>query len=226
MLHHRPRCGDRQGTLADVEHRAARASPAATPGAICRCSSAPAATCGCRAATIPQTNLVYWGTAQAKPWARAVRGTDGAALYTSSTLALDPDTGKMKWYYQHIPGETQDMDEAFERILVDVDGRKSMFTMGKLGISVADRSRDRRVHPRQRHRIPEHPRRGPRTGKVTYNPGMIPQVGVPLFTDGWTPDRPTSDPEDLVFEVELAASRRDPYRQLSRLFHLVGRHRP
>ncbi len=68
----------------------------------------------------PETGLVYWGTAQAKPWARAVRGTDGAALYTSSTLAIDPDTGKMKWYYQHIPGETQDMDETFERILVDV----------------------------------------------------------------------------------------------------------
>ena len=82
----------------------------------------------------PETGLVYWGTAQAKPWARAVRGTDGAALYTSSTLALDPDTGKMKWYYQHIPGETQDMDETFERILIDVNGRKSALTMGKLGI--------------------------------------------------------------------------------------------
>ena len=47
--------------------------------------------------------------------------------------------------------------------------------------------------------------------------------GVRLFTDGWTPDRPASDPEDLVLEVELAASQRDPYRQLSRLFHLLGR---
>ena len=82
----------------------------------------------------PQTNLLYWGTAQAKPWARAVRGTDGAALYTNSTLALDPDTGKMKWYYQYLPGDTQDMDEVFERILIDVDGRKSVVTMGKLGI--------------------------------------------------------------------------------------------
>jgi alcohol dehydrogenase (cytochrome c) len=82
----------------------------------------------------PDANLVYWGTAQAKPWARVVRGTDGAALYTNSTLALDPDTGKMKWYYQHIPGETQDMDEVFESILIDVGGRPSLFKMGKLGI--------------------------------------------------------------------------------------------
>jgi SAM-dependent methyltransferase len=55
--------------------------------------------------------------------------------------------------------------------------------------------------------------------------GVDPVVwyGVRLFTDGWTPDRPATDPEDLVLEVELVASQRDPYRRLSRLFHLVGR---
>ena len=47
--------------------------------------------------------------------------------------------------------------------------------------------------------------------------------GVRLFTDGWTPDRPATDDESAVLAVELEASRRDPYRQLSRLFHLVGR---
>lgn len=47
--------------------------------------------------------------------------------------------------------------------------------------------------------------------------------GVRLFTDGWTPDRPATDTEDLVLQVELTASQRDPYRQLSRLFHLLGR---
>jgi S-adenosylmethionine-dependent methyltransferase len=49
--------------------------------------------------------------------------------------------------------------------------------------------------------------------------------GVRLFTDGWTRDRPATDPEDLVLQVELAASQRDPYRRLSRLFHLLGRGR-
>lgn len=47
--------------------------------------------------------------------------------------------------------------------------------------------------------------------------------GVRLFTDGWTPDRAATDPEDLVLEAELIASQRDPYRRMSRLFHLVGR---
>jgi SAM-dependent methyltransferase len=49
--------------------------------------------------------------------------------------------------------------------------------------------------------------------------------GVRLFTDGWTPDRAAADPEDLVLQAELMASQRDPYRRLSRLFHLVGRRR-
>jgi S-adenosylmethionine-dependent methyltransferase len=46
--------------------------------------------------------------------------------------------------------------------------------------------------------------------------------GVRLFTDGWTPERPPTDEPETVLAVELEASRRDPYRQLSRLFHLVG----
>jgi len=95
-----------------------------------------------------EANLIYWGTAQAKPWARAARGTDGDALYTNSTLALDPDTGKIKWYYQHLPGETQDMDEVFESILIDSGGRKSLFKMGKLGILWQLEPDHRRVHPR------------------------------------------------------------------------------
>jgi alcohol dehydrogenase (cytochrome c) len=128
----------------------------------------------------PETNLVYWGTAQAKPWARAVRGTDGAALYTSSTLALDPDTGVMKWYYQHIPGETQDMDENFERILVDVAGRKSLFTMGKLGILwQVDRVTGKFIAAYdlgyQNILVVDRT-----TGQVTYDPEMIPRIGVQI----------------------------------------------
>jgi hypothetical protein len=57
------------------------------------------------------------------------------------------------------------------------------------------------------------------------NVSPIDWYGVRLFTDGWAPERPASDPQDLVFAVELEASRRDPYRRLSRLFHLLGRRR-
>ncbi len=49
--------------------------------------------------------------------------------------------------------------------------------------------------------------------------------GVRLFTDNWPYEKPAPDDVDAVFAVELEASRRDPYRLLSRLFHLVGRKR-
>src|SRR3546814_10921506 len=57
-----------------------------------------------------------------------------AALYTNSTLAIDPSRGKMKWWFQHSPGDSLDMDDVFERVLVDLDGRKLVFTVGKSGI--------------------------------------------------------------------------------------------
>ena len=51
---------------------------------------------------------------------------------------------------------------------------------------------------------------------------LVDWYGVRLFTDGWTPDRPAEDPEETVLRVELEASRRDPYRSMSRMFHFVG----
>ena len=83
----------------------------------------------------PDLNLTYWGVAQAKPWLRATRATGGAsALYSSSTLALNPDTGKLVWYFQHTPGESLDLDVVFERVLIDQDGRNILLTVGKDGI--------------------------------------------------------------------------------------------
>lgn len=128
----------------------------------------------------PDTNLIYWGTAQAKPWSSAARGTDGAALYTNSTLALDPDTGKIQWFFQHLPNETHDMDEVFENILVDANGRKSLFKMGKIGIlweldrttgkfiSVWDLGYQNLVDVNLE------------TGAVHYRDGAVPQIGVQI----------------------------------------------
>lgn len=84
----------------------------------------------------PELRLVYWGTAQAKPWVPASRGmtAEDAALYTNSTLALDPDDGRIVWYRQHVPGEALDLDEAFEQVLIDRGGERLLFTIGKHGI--------------------------------------------------------------------------------------------
>jgi alcohol dehydrogenase (cytochrome c) len=62
-------------------------------------------------------------------------GVTNQALYTNSTLALDPDTGKLVWYFQHVPNDQWDFDWAFERQLVTlpVNGRDRdvLVTSGK-----------------------------------------------------------------------------------------------
>jgi alcohol dehydrogenase (cytochrome c) len=125
----------------------------------------------------PVTKSILWGTAQAKPWAQATRGTDGDALYTNATLAIDPATGQIKWHFQHLPGESYDMDEAFERILIDHDGRRSVYTMGKLGILwELDRTNGRFVRATDlgyQTLVDVNPR----TGRATYKPGMLQRTG-------------------------------------------------
>jgi alcohol dehydrogenase (cytochrome c) len=84
----------------------------------------------------PDLNLTYWGVAQPKPWMPASRGMTvfDKALYTSATLALNPDDGKLAWYFSHAPGESLDLDVVFERVLADSGNDKWVFTVGKDGI--------------------------------------------------------------------------------------------
>jgi alcohol dehydrogenase (cytochrome c) len=80
--------------------------------------------------------LTYWGVAQAKPWMAVSRGNSATdlGLYTNSTVALRAADGSLAWYKQHAPGESLDLDEVFERVLVDEGGRKLMFVVGKPGV--------------------------------------------------------------------------------------------
>ena len=124
----------------------------------------------------PELDLTYWGVAQPKPWVPASRGNSAldSALYTSSTLALDPNTGALKWYYQHAPGESLDLDEVYERVLVDVGGEKALFTIGKPGILW---KLDRRTGAYLDHRetvfqnVFSH--FDPETGRPTYRPDVV-----------------------------------------------------
>jgi alcohol dehydrogenase (cytochrome c) len=84
----------------------------------------------------PELDLVFFGTSQAKPWLADSRGltVDDAALYSNSTLALDPEDGRIVWYFQHVPGESLDLDVSYERVLADVNGKPVLLTIGKDGI--------------------------------------------------------------------------------------------
>src|SRR5690606_610403 len=130
----------------------------------------------------PELGLLYRSVAQAKPWHRESRQTgDAALLYTNSTLALDPDTGEIVWYYQYAPGESFDLDESFEFILADVGGRKSGFMMGKHGVLWnVDREAGKliRVSDMGLQTVADF---DPERGFVGYRPGVLKPVGEPHF---------------------------------------------
>jgi alcohol dehydrogenase (cytochrome c) len=92
----------------------------------------------------PQLNLVYWGVGNAEPYdPRPREGMD--SLYTSSVLAIRPDTGEIACHYQYTPNDVYDVDGADEHVLVDlqVNGqpRKVMIQPNKNGfLYVLDRT--------------------------------------------------------------------------------------
>ena len=75
----------------------------------------------------PVRGVAYWGIANPTPYTRltrhagdpdAISRSAPADLYSNSTVALDPDTGELAWYYQHLPGDDWDADHTHERILL------------------------------------------------------------------------------------------------------------
>ena len=67
----------------------------------------------------PALNLVYVGTSVTSPAPKfLLGGAENQHLYHNSTLALDGDTGEIRWYYQHL-NDHWDLDHPFERLLVD-----------------------------------------------------------------------------------------------------------
>ncbi len=74
----------------------------------------------------PELNLMYIGTGNGSPWARAKRSPAGGDnLYLASIVALNPDTGKYVWHYQQTPGDNWDFTSTQPMILADlkIDGK-------------------------------------------------------------------------------------------------------
>jgi alcohol dehydrogenase (cytochrome c) len=124
----------------------------------------------------PELNLTYWGTAQSKPWSFLNRGTTpfDKTLYANSTLALNADTGKLSWYFQHAPGESFDLDEVFERVLVDVGTQKVSFSAGKAGILwKLDRRTGQYLGHKEMVKQTIWERIDPKTGQPSYRPDIL-----------------------------------------------------
>jgi quinohemoprotein ethanol dehydrogenase len=69
----------------------------------------------------PELDTLYVGTGNGSPWSRDIRSPGGGDnLYLSSILALNPDTGRLKWHYQTTPGDNWDYTATQHIILADI----------------------------------------------------------------------------------------------------------
>ena len=143
----------------------------------------------------PKQNLIFAGVGQPYPWISEINGllpessdpnVTNDALYTNSTLAIDPQTGELEWYHQYLPNDSLDLDYVYERILVDLpfDGedRQMVVTTGKLGIIEAlDRVSGEWLWAEET--VPQNVVASidPETGEKTINPETVPHIGETTF---------------------------------------------
>lgn len=91
-----------------------------------------------------ETNLVIAGTGNAEPWPQEMRGIPKSQwgkwdnLYTCSIVAVDANTGKLKWYYQTVPADSWDFDSVGGFIMADIQmegkARKVIMQAPKSGV--------------------------------------------------------------------------------------------
>jgi alcohol dehydrogenase (cytochrome c) len=69
----------------------------------------------------PETNLTFWGTGNPNPGWNGDTRTPADNLYSNCVIAIDADTGKLKWHYQFTPGDEYDWDATQVPVLVDME---------------------------------------------------------------------------------------------------------
>ncbi len=137
----------------------------------------------------PVLNLIFFGPGQTYdtgPLLHPVSqpGITNDGLYTDTTLALNPETGKLAWYFQHMPNDQWDLDWAFERQLVElqVNGatRKLVVTAGKMAIYDAlDAATGQYIFSMDLGLQNVVTAIDPKTGAKTINPDVVPGDGKP-----------------------------------------------
>ena len=134
-----------------------------------------------------QLNLAFFGPAPTYDTGRLrhasdKQGINNDALYTDSTIALNPDTGKLVWYYQHAQNDQWDYDWAFERQIVNlpVNGKnkKVVVTGGKIALwDALDAANGNYIFSYDMGLQTLISHIDPKTGKKTIDPALTPGPG-------------------------------------------------
>jgi alcohol dehydrogenase (cytochrome c) len=123
----------------------------------------------------PASKTLYWGTGNPVPMFDP-EYRPGDNLYSNSTVALDSDTGKLKWYFQYTPGDYHDYDEVGAQQLVNVkingEDRKVLAHFGRNGIFYTlDRTNGSFISGT------------PYVDKLNWTKGLDPKTGLPVEYD-------------------------------------------
>ena len=116
----------------------------------------------------PTTDTIYIGTSNASPdyYADARKGDN---LYTSTVLALEPKTGKVKWYRQEVPHDSWDFDAAYEALLIPYQGKTVLVHLNKNGfVYVMDKDNGKLQNVWQY------------TENMNWAKGVDPKTGLPI----------------------------------------------
>jgi alcohol dehydrogenase (cytochrome c) len=169
----------------------------------------------------PGLNLAYFGIAQTYdtgPLLHPVNqpGINNDGLYTDSTVAINPDTGKLVWHFQHQPNDQWDLDWAFERQLIKLpvngETRTLAVTAGKQAIFDAlDASTGEYVFSKDLGLQNVVTAIDPKTGAKTVNPKVIPGGKEPVMVcphpggaKSWIPS--SYNPDTKIVYVPLVES--------------------
>jgi len=139
----------------------------------------------------PDTNLLYFGTGNPGPWNSNLRPGDN--LYTSSVLAIDPDTGEIKWHYQYTPHDGWDFDGVNEFIPFDATINGKPMKLGAQAnrngfFFVLDRTNGKFISAT------------PFVSKITWATGYD-KKGRPMFDPNNRPGPPTGEKGNTVFSA-------------------------
>jgi alcohol dehydrogenase (cytochrome c) len=141
----------------------------------------------------PDTNTLYWGIGNPGPWTSDTRPGDN--LWTNAMLALDPDTGKMKWGFQYTPNDGWDYDGMATPILIDttIDGqlRKTAMVSNRNGYFYAiDRSNGQFIYAM------------PMVEGINWASGLDPKTGRPAVNEAMKPKRGAGTVQPIVPGLE------------------------
>ena len=130
----------------------------------------------------PKTGLAYFGTGNPAPWNSHLRPGDN--LYSSSTVALDPKTGAIKWAYQNTPNDAWDFDGANEFVTFDMDGKRYGGKADRNGFFYVIDANDGRLQ-----------NAFPFVRKITWASGIDLKTGRPNYIVEGRPGDPTKGEE-------------------------------